>query len=179
MSRFPKNRVRQQLQAETRRKEVVRYIADGVTLKDAAKELGVSYITAKRDKAAVMDQMRKETKTEAQAWRDQHIAELNKLRDQLQDFLIPPEKRIELALRIIAQDAKLKGTEAPSRSVSTNVNVELTNVDSLYARFVRTVARKLRKPESWQKFWDACEALPVDPIEEPRFLKALPENTDE
>jgi hypothetical protein len=62
--------------------------------------------------------------TAFEVWRAEHIAELEKLRTQLQDFLIPPEKRIELALKIIAQDAKLKGTEAATRSENVNVNLD-------------------------------------------------------
>jgi glycerol-3-phosphate dehydrogenase len=71
-----------------------------------------------------MTQVAQEAKTEVQVYRAEHIEELRKLREQLQDFLIPAEKRIELALKIIAQDAKFKATEMPTRSENVNVNLD-------------------------------------------------------
>jgi hypothetical protein len=114
-------------EARTRRRlEVARLLRDtpAVTDIELAKALHVNRDTIHDDRQALMLQVNADTQTELQVWRAEHIEELEKLREALQDLLIPAEKRVELALKIIAQDAKFKGTEAPSRSESVNVTLD-------------------------------------------------------
>lgn len=161
MTRIPKNRAKQQLRAEDRRKAVIRMTAENVPLTEQAKELGVSYITVRRDRKLLMELARNDNKTEMQLWRDEHIAELQELREKLEDPTIKPAEKIALALAIIREDSKIKGTAAPTRSESLNVN---TDVESLgpYRQFV-LAARGLDE-EQFQQLLKIAREMPRKPF---------------
>jgi hypothetical protein len=160
--------------------KVLRETPDATNV-ELAKIFDVDRDTIAEDRKFLMSQVNQDAKSEFQIWRGEHIAELEKLRTQLQDFLIPPEKRIELALKIIAQDAKLKGTEAPSKSISANVNVNPEHSED-YLLFREACAGLSEEQIHDVRLY--AKALPrtwVAPPIEVNFppMKALPEATDE
>jgi hypothetical protein len=166
-----------------RRLEVARLVRDtpNVTDVELAKALNVSRNTIREDRLALMAEVNQDAKSEFQIWRGEHIEELRRLREQLLDHLIPPEKRIELALKIIAQDARLKGTEAPSKSISANVNVNPEHSED-YLLFREACAELTEEQIHDVRLY--AKALPrtwVAPPIEVNFppMKALPEATDE
>ncbi|MGB6476385.1 MAG: hypothetical protein WBF04_20225 [Candidatus Sulfotelmatobacter sp.] len=124
---FPSARLRTLREEQSRRRlEVARLVRDtpNVTDVELAKALNVSRNTIREDRLALMAEVNQDAKSEFQIWRGEHIEELRVLREQLQDFLIPPEKRIELALAIIREDSKIKGTAAATRSENINVHLD-------------------------------------------------------
>src|SRR5271157_5475119 len=117
--------IRARLEKQTSRRlgvaKILRETPDATNI-ELAKIFDVDRDTIAEDRKFLMAQINQEAKSETQLWRDEHIAELNKLRESLEDFLIPAEKRIELALAIIREDSKIKGTAAPTKSIVGHVN---------------------------------------------------------
>jgi len=116
--------MRERLEKQTSRREGVAKIlreTPSATDLELAKVFEVNRDTIHRDRKYLMQQANQNAASQFEIWRDEHIAELNKLRESLEDFLIPPERRIELALAIIREDVKVKGTAAPTRSENLNV----------------------------------------------------------
>ncbi|SPF31610.1 hypothetical protein SBA1_100066 [Candidatus Sulfotelmatobacter kueseliae] len=120
--------MRERLEKQTSRREGVAKIlreTPSATDLELAKVFEVNRDTIHRDRKYLMQQANQNAVSQFEIWRDEHIAELNKLRESLEDFLIPPERRIELALAIIREDVKVKGTAAPTRSENLNVNADV------------------------------------------------------
>ncbi|SPF44747.1 hypothetical protein SBA1_550112 [Candidatus Sulfotelmatobacter kueseliae] len=120
---------------EARKNRLLELLAEGKSQVEAAEILRSEGYpadprTLRRDVTSMRGQWVKENMSQYDQWRDEHIAELNKLRDKLEDFLIPPEKRIELALAVIREDSKIKGTAAPSKSIVGHVSGP--QLDALY-----------------------------------------------
>ena len=125
MTRFSQRQNKQRLDAERRRTDVVKLLADGVPQTDIAKALGVSRMTVSRDKALLMQQSRDANRSQFEVWRDEHIEELELLRGQLEDKKISPARKVELMLAIIREDSRIKGTAAPERSITATVNADV------------------------------------------------------
>jgi hypothetical protein len=125
--------MRARLERQTSRRlgvaKVLRETPDATNI-ELAKIFDVDRDTIAEDRKFLMSQAKQNAVCQFEIWRDEHIAELDKLRESLEDFLIPPEKRIELALAIIREDSKIKGTAAPTKSIVGHVNGP--QLDALY-----------------------------------------------
>jgi hypothetical protein len=125
VTRIPKTRAKQQLQAESRRKEVIRMTANNMPLTEQAKQLGVSYITVRRDRKALMEQARTETLNEMQLYREDQLSRISDKWDEIEsdDSMTGAEKHLAWS-RWMKLEMDLRGTAAPSKSISASVNVE-------------------------------------------------------
>jgi len=159
VTRIPKSRPAQQLQAEDRRKEVVRLIGEKIPMTEIAERLGVAYVTVKRDKATLMQNAIKNNASQFEIWRAEHIAELEDLRTKLTDPLIDPSDKIALALAIIREDVRIKGTAAPTKSVSTTTSATFT-VEPNFYRWAWNLFEHI-PPESVAALRADCEAAAV------------------
>src|ERR1700688_321851 len=131
MTRIPKQRVKQQLQAETRRKEVIRMTAANVPLTEQAKILGVSYITVRRDRKMLMEETRNETLTEMQVYREDQLGRIADKWDEIENdqSMTGAEKHLAWS-RWMKLEMDLRGTAAPTKSIVGHVNGP--QLDALY-----------------------------------------------
>jgi hypothetical protein len=131
MTRIPKQRAMQQLHAESRRKEVIRMTAENVPLTEQAKELGVSYITVKRDRKVIMELVKHETKTEMQVYREAQLTRIAEKWDEIEndDTMTGAEKHLAWS-RWMKLEMDLRGTAAPSKSIVGHVTGP--QLDALY-----------------------------------------------
>ncbi len=115
---------------EARRNRLLELYAEGKTQRVASEILKAEGYpadvrTVRRDVKNHLEKgWREQNMNQFEQWRDEHIAELEALRAKLEDPTIAPSDKIALALAIIREDSKIKGTAAPSKSISANVNVE-------------------------------------------------------
>jgi hypothetical protein len=113
---------------EARKNRLLELLTEGKSQVDAAEQLRVEGYpaddrTVRRDVFSLRGQWGKENMSEFQRWQAEHIEELQLLREQLLDDKIKPDRKIELTLAIIREDSKIKGTAAPSKSISATVNL--------------------------------------------------------
>jgi hypothetical protein len=157
-----------------RQNRLLSLLAEGKTQGEAAEVLRdenypADLRTVQRDVRSLRGQWGEQNMSQFEIWRDEHIAELQELREKLQDESIRPAERIALALKIIDQDSKLKGTAAPTKHITAHVDGEKIT-QGFYAEFARRTIRKFKHPESWQRLWDWIEAQPSDYEHEDRLL---------
>jgi len=131
MTRIPKQRAKQQLRAESRRREVIRMTADNVPLTEQAKELGVSYITVRRDRKTLMEQTRNETLSEMQLYRENQLARITEKWEEIESdkSMSGAEKHLAWS-RWMKLEMDLRGTAAPTKSIVGHVNGP--QLDALY-----------------------------------------------
>lgn len=115
---------------EARKNRLLELLAEGKTQSEAAEILRVENYpadlrTVQRDVQSLRGQWGRENMTQFEQWRDQHITELQELREKLEDPTIKPADKIALALAIIREDSRIKGTAAPSKSITANVNADV------------------------------------------------------
>ena len=161
MKRFSRRNAAAKLLAEQRRARVVKAIEAKKPVGEIAQELGVNRKTITRDKNKMMNQLQTENRTEFERQREEHIAELEQLRVLVEDQSIKPEKKVELLLGILDRDIRVKGTAAPTRSLSATIDATTDPATmGLYQRFmfetrhlgmaemeeVFLFARKMRSP---------------------------------
>ena len=112
---------------------VARRMAEGKGLKTTAAETGLSYNRVRKDVKKIMKDITKPGFTELEVWRQEHISELQDLKDDLYKLKekYPEDLRVfDRLLDTIAEDRKLKGTDAPSKNVS--LNLQGPQLDPLY-----------------------------------------------
>jgi hypothetical protein len=124
-------RARQERQA-SRRLGVAKVLREtpSATNVELAKMFDVDRDTIAEDRKFLMSQVNQEAKTEFQQWRDEHIAELQELRTKLEDPSLRAAEKVALALAIIREDSKIKGTAAPTKSIVGHVSGP--RLDALY-----------------------------------------------
>lgn len=157
-----------------RRFRLSELLAEGKSQSEAAEimrneNLPATLRTVQRDVASLKGQWGEANMSQFEQWRDEHIEELRDLRTKLEDPTIKPADKIALALAIIREDSRIKGTAAPSKSIHATVNADRIT-QGFYAEFARRTIRKFKHPESWQRLWDWIEAQPSDYEEEDRLL---------
>jgi hypothetical protein len=105
--------------------------AANVPLTEQAKELGVSYITVRRDRKTLMDQTRNETLTEMQLYRENQLARIADKWDEIENdqSMSGAEKHLAWS-RWMKLEMDLRGTAAPSKSIVGHVNGP--QLDALY-----------------------------------------------
>ena len=111
---------------EARKSRLLELLAEGKTQVEAAEVLRIEGYpadvrTLQRDVRSLRGQWGERNMNQFEAWRNEHIAELEDLRAKLEDNLIDPADKIALTLAIIREDSKIKGTHAPSKSISAHV----------------------------------------------------------
>jgi hypothetical protein len=114
---------------EARKNRLLELLAEGKNQQQAAEILRLERYpaddrTVRRDVTSLRVQWGEQNMNQFEQWRDEHIAELEALRLKLLDPTITPSDKIALALAIIREDSKIKGTAAATKSISANVNVE-------------------------------------------------------
>jgi hypothetical protein len=114
---------------EARRSRLLELLAEGRTQRECAELLRAegfpsSVNTVWLDVRAMRGQWKEKNMSDLEKWRDDHIAELMDLRIDLEDPTIKPERKIELALAIVREDSRIKGTAAPTRSITASIDVE-------------------------------------------------------
>jgi hypothetical protein len=129
MTRQAKSLNRQRLEAEDRRADVSRMVRAGSQQVEIARQKGVSVKTIQRDIQFLMKQSQEANRSQFDQWRNEHIQELYDLRLEIEALRERPDKplglkAIDAMLGVLSLDMKLKGTEAPSRSVHANVSPE-------------------------------------------------------
>ena len=187
MTRIPKQRVKQQLQAETRRKEVIRMTAANVPLTEQAKILGVSYITVRRDRKMLMEETRNETLTEMQVYREDQLGRIADKWDEIENdqSMTGAEKHLAWS-RWMKLEMDLRGTAAPTKSIVGHVNgpqldalyleirQELLDLDSDAKQealiLMREFAESRKKPV-------VVDAMPLQPVER-RLTDGIPRTSD-
>lgn len=159
------------------KEKIVQGTQDGKNQGVIAGELKVSREHVNRTLAELRDRFKDRSPEAFSAYVHRQVELLTQAIEEVWEGKLPPEAANSIR-GLMDSIARLTGSNAPTRSESLNVNVD-ANVSSLYAKFVRIVGRKLRKPESWAALWNYLEALPVDPVEEPAFMhqRTLPEVT--
>jgi hypothetical protein len=147
---------------EARKNRLLELLAEGKNQSEAAELLRLEGYpadvrTLQRDVRSLRGQWGGQNMNAFEHWRDEHIEELQALRKQLEDPRIHPSDKVSLALAIIREDSKIKGTAAPSKSISASVNIN---------------------PEHSQEyllFREACAGLTEDQLHEVYAIaKALP-----
>jgi hypothetical protein len=126
-------KIRNDREARARRHlELARLLRDNpdATNIELAKALNVDRHTITTDRLAIMSQVSESARTETQLLRDEQLAHLADLRDDLRNESIRPAERIALALGIVDRVIKLTGTAAPSRSIVGHVSGP--QLDALY-----------------------------------------------
>jgi hypothetical protein len=103
-------------------------------------EFGVCRATYFNDRKEFVKRLRGATDDEVQAYRTAQLEELDELREVAKDATISKSKRVELILAILDREIDLVGSNAPSRSQSTSVNINADVVDPAtlpeYRRFL-------------------------------------------
>jgi hypothetical protein len=175
MTRIPKQRAKQQLRAESRRKEVIRMTSENIPLTEQAKELGVSYITVRRDRKTLMEQTRNETLSEMQQYRENQLARITEKWDEIENdqSMSGAEKHLAWS-RWMKLEMDLRGTAAPSKSIVGHVHGP--QLDALYLDIrqelldlgdgdrqealllMREFAKSRKKPV-------VVDAMPLQPVE--------------
>lgn len=112
---------------EARKNRLLELLAEGKSQLEAAEILRregypADARTVRRDVVSLKGQWGEQNMSQFEQWRDEHIAELQELRDKLEDPMIKPADKIALALAIIREDSKIKGTVAPSKSITATIN---------------------------------------------------------
>jgi hypothetical protein len=120
---------------ESRKNRLLELLAEGKTQGEAAEVLRVEGYpadlrTVRRDVRSLRGQWGEQNMTQLEQWRDDHIQELAELREKLESPDIKPDVKIALALQIIREDSRLKGTAAPAKSIVGHVNGP--QLDALY-----------------------------------------------
>jgi hypothetical protein len=118
-----------------RQNRLIELLAEGKNQQQAAEILRVEGYpadvrTLRRDVTSLRGLWGKENMNQFEQWRDEHIAELEALRLKLLDPTITPSDKIALALAIIREDSKIKGTAAATKSIHANVSGP--QLDALY-----------------------------------------------
>ena len=113
--------------------------AENVPLTEQAKVLGVSYITVRRDRKALMEQARNETLTEMQLYREDQLARIADKWEEIEsdETMTGAEKHLAWS-RWMKLEMDLRGTAAPTRSESLSVNADAENIGP-YRKFVLAV----------------------------------------
>lgn len=112
------------IKAAERRNRVRELLAQGMGYRRIAKELGASWSIVRQDVTQIMEKIAKPSTQALEVWRQEHISELQDLKDDLYKLKekYPEDLRVfDRLLDTIAEDRKLKGTDAPSKSVSMNL----------------------------------------------------------
>jgi hypothetical protein len=118
-----------------RRNLVAKTLAEGKGLKTIASETGLSYNRVRKDVKKIMSDITKPGLTELEVWRQEHISELQDLKDDLYKLKEKYPADLKIYDRLLAAfetDVRLKGTAAPSKSHSLNLNLAGPQLDSLY-----------------------------------------------
>jgi hypothetical protein len=164
---------------EARKNRLLELLAEGKSQLEAAEILRregypADVRTVRRDVVSLKGQWGEQNMSQIEQWRDEHIAELRELREKLEYPLIRPAEKIALALTIIREDSRIKGTAAPSKSIHATVSgpqldalyleirqelLDLTDDDKQEALFLmREFAKSRKKPV-------VVDAMPLQPIE--------------
>lgn len=120
---------------EARKNRLLELLTEGKTQADAAEILRLEGYpadvrTVRRDVMSLKGQWGEQNMSQFEVWRGEHIEELRDLRTKLEDPLIRPAEKVALALAIIREDSRIKGTAAPSKSIHATVNGP--QLDALY-----------------------------------------------
>lgn len=158
---------------EARKNRLLELLAEGKTQSEAAEILRVENYpadlrTVQRDVQSLRGQWGKENMTQFEQWRDEHIAELQELREKLEDPSIEAKDKIALALAIIREDSRIKGTAAPSKSITANVNADVDPAKLVGYREFLYHTRHLTEDDIRRLVYPFCDQLP--PSETPAHL---------
>jgi len=127
---------------EARRNRLLELLADGKTATQAAEVLRAegypaSHDTIQRDVAGLTPSWRKENASAFEAQQAEELIRLAELEAALVNPAIRADRKIELALSIIAARIKLLGLNAPTKSIVGHVDAEASPV---FLRFKKAAA---------------------------------------
>lgn len=127
---------------EARRNRLLELLADGKTAAQAAEVLRVegfpaSHDTIQRDVAELRPAWRKENASVFEGQQAEELIRLAELEAALIDPGIKPDRKIELALSIIAARVKLLGLNAPTKSIIGHVDAETS---PMFLKFKKATA---------------------------------------
>jgi hypothetical protein len=129
---------------ERRLQALAKYRAEGRKLCDFAKEVGIDIRTAQRDQKEYVKRLVAMSNTEIDFERQRQFHEIGELKTELQVLRtrlaqsegLPTKDRLQIALQIIDRDvdimkreSELLGLDAPTKTESKNLNVNLDAVD--------------------------------------------------
>jgi hypothetical protein len=132
---------------------------------ELAKIFDVSRNTIAEDRKYLMTQIKQDAKTEMQLYREDQLTRIEKKWNEIETdpTMSGAEKHLAWS-RWMKLEMDLRGTAAPTRSVSTNVNV---NVDPLtmgmYDRFLHECGGLT--PEQYEQVWQFMRNLPRTPVD--------------
>jgi hypothetical protein len=114
---------------QARRSRLLELLGEGKSQRECARQLRdegypADWRTIWRDCKALNLKWEVTIMEEFDQWRQEHILELEELRGSLEDPTIKPDRKVELMLAIIREDSRIKGTAAPTKSITANVEVE-------------------------------------------------------
>jgi hypothetical protein len=132
----PHTEAKQKADKERRLVAVAGALGSAQPLTEVAKQLGVSYKTAKRDKAEIMRRLQDASGQAIEGFRAEQLIELSELKAQLLSPLIKADRKVELALAIIDREMKLLGTASPTTSITAHVKTEFS---PLVQRFKKSI----------------------------------------
>jgi hypothetical protein len=122
---------------ERRLVALAKYRAERRKLCDYAKDMGINIRTAQKDQREYVRRLTMTTDVEISIERQRVMEELNALKVDLLNPKIDPDKKVGLALAIIDREVDLLGLNAPTRSESKNLNVNLTEAPLALAFYDR------------------------------------------
>ena len=129
-------------QRESRRLGVAKVLREtpNATNVELAKVFGVNRDTIQEDRKFLMTQVNQEALSETQLYRDDQLTRITAKWDEIEtdDTMSGAEKHLAWA-RWMKLEMDLRGTAAPTKSVTANVNVDAENIGP-YRKFVLAVA---------------------------------------
>ena len=108
---------------------VLQALVEGLTAAQIRERYGYDKSTLWRSFNRLKSAMAEGFDGSMQEYRERQLAELQDLRDVLTDPLMRPEKKVELALKIISLESELVGSRAPTRTISARVDMTADEVN--------------------------------------------------
>jgi len=165
-------KIRNDREARARRRlELVRLLRDSpqATNVELAKALHVSRNTIQEDRLAIMELARTETLTETQLYRDNQLTRIAEKWDEIENdaSMSGAEKHLAWS-RWMKLEMDLRGTAAPTKSISAHVNADVDPEKLVGYRKFLYHTRHLSEEDVNAKVFPFCDSLP--PSQTPAHL---------
>jgi len=111
---------------EANKAKAIEMLKDNKNKTEIASELGISRSTLYRNLAELEEAWQAGNITEYQYFKSEHLIQIEELRALAENPAIKADRKVELLLAILKEDIKLKGTAAPTKHITANVDGKLT-----------------------------------------------------
>jgi hypothetical protein len=144
---------------ESRRTRLLALIAEGNNLTQASEILKREGFPADRDtiwRDARSFNLQNANSSEMDLYRADQLIKLAEIEALAHDPRIKPDRKVDLLLAVLDRDIRLKGTEAPKKSIAVNFDANPENLTG-YRKFVQET-RQLSAGDL-EKVWLLCRRL--------------------